>query len=99
MRMEGVDKGCGCGGRGKASRCRLSGGMRRSVESALHLFSGNKGKVGGGEGESDCRQKLRLFSRTGKPQPHLRHFCPMCCSQIPRQRKSSSAKPLHLLVT
>jgi len=56
----------------------------------------------GGDGDADDEQgkrKLRFLSKMGSPQPHLRHFCPMCCSHIPRQRMSSSARLRQCLLT
>ena len=59
---------------------------------ALSLF--------GGEGERvDGMRTILRFSRMGSPQPHFKHFWPICCSQIPRQRRSSSAKDFHCLLT
>jgi hypothetical protein len=47
-----------------------------------------------GEGDegSEWWMTNRLRLRTGKPQPHFSHLVPMCCAQISRHNKSSSAQ-------
>ena len=57
--------------------------MGRSNEDLL-VPSLNAGGEGPGD-DAQGRQKVRFLSSTGNPQPHLRHFCPMCCSHIPHQ--------------
>lgn len=47
-----------------------------------------------GEGDKDTEWGMtnRLRLRIGKPQPHFSHLVPMCCAQISRHNKLSSAK-------
>jgi len=51
-----------------------------------------------GEGDEETERGMtnRLrFLRMGKPQPHFSHLVPMCCAQISRHNKLSSAKDLQ----
>jgi len=73
---------------------------RLSSSSNSLLFSGcGECRLGDGQGEEDWMRTVRLCSKIGRPHPHLRHFCPICCSHIPRHRISSSAKPFQCLLT
>lgn len=54
---------------------------------------------GEGAGDAECTRVIRLLSRIGRPHPHFKHFWPMCCSQIPRHRISSSARLFQCLLT
>jgi hypothetical protein len=68
----------------------LSGPLRRE-----RVVEGGGGDaVPEGAGEAGAKELIRItvrrFSRTGGPQPHLWQRVPMCCSQMPRQRTSSS---------
>lgn len=47
---------------------------------------------GEGDGEGEWWMTIRLRLRMGKPQPHFSHLVPMCCAQISRHNKLSSAK-------
>jgi hypothetical protein len=49
-------------------------------------------KEGGGD---ELKRTVRFRSRIGSPQPHLRHFCSICCLHISHQRSSSSARAFH----
>jgi len=47
-----------------------------------------------GEGDKETERGMtnRLRFKTGKPHPHFSHLVPMCCAQISRHNKLSSAK-------
>jgi hypothetical protein len=47
----------------------------------------------GGEGDEETEGGMtnRLLLRTGKPQPHFSHLVPICCAQISRHNRLSSA--------
>src|SRR6266550_5681438 len=80
-------------------RGRLTGLNNRLVDSSPFLFDNTGGETletgdpskEAGQGELERSLYARFFSRMGKPQPHFLHFCPMCCSQMPRHSVSSSA--------
>ena len=55
--------------------------------------------TGLGDALVDGRWTGLRFSRMGSPHPHFRHFCPICCSQMPRHRMSSSARLFHVRET
>ena len=55
--------------------------------------------TGLGDALVDGRWTGLRFSRMGSPHPHFRHFCPICCSQMPRHSMSSSARLFHVLDT
>jgi hypothetical protein len=63
--------------------------------SCLRLPIGD-GDVGPARGEGDEETEWgmtnRLRLRMGKPQPHFSHLVPMCCAQISRHNKLSSAR-------
>jgi len=80
--------------RGRLSKEEVVRDIMVDVDSAIE-GKGNRtseGAVGEqGMGVGDGSRTTRFFSRMGRPQPHFVHFWPMCCSQMPRQRISSSA--------
>lgn len=46
---------------------------------------------GEGEEETEGGMAKGLLLRIGKPHPHFSHLVPMCCAQISRHNKLSSA--------
>lgn len=58
-----------------------------------------EGEVCIGDAGRGIRNGFFFFSNRGRPQPQLGHFWPMCCSQIPLHKMSSSARRFHFLLT
>jgi hypothetical protein len=86
--MEGVAHGEGSG------RWRFGEGAV-SVSSCLRLpIEDDEVARARGEGEAEAEGGMAngLLLRIGKPHPHFSHLVPMCCAQISRHNKLSSAK-------
>ena len=91
----------GIGEDSPSQRCRLLGGPVVELSGvATRLPRATGLSPLGGEGERvDGMRTILRFSRMGRPQPHFRHFWPICCSQMPRHNMSSSASDFQSRLT